>query len=184
MLVIADTNLANATKGQLQQPFKRTFADICPANVTSIRTINSAQETSGLRANSGGAAPVASLQEDGMNSPESPAWGFLEWAVAGLASIGASAAAFVWRLMTRLHVLEIAVRQHQRDLDVSQAANESALFRLAERLAQLHDDHYRLRETIGALPSRADIHDLELRLGERLDSLAVRFDRAFDPRPP
>ena len=31
------------------------------------------------------------------------------------------------------------------------------------------------------LPSRADIHDLELRLGERLDSLAVRFDRAFDP---
>jgi hypothetical protein len=31
------------------------------------------------------------------------------------------------------------------------------------------------------LPSRADIHDLELRLGERMDSLAVRFDRAFDP---
>ena len=31
------------------------------------------------------------------------------------------------------------------------------------------------------LPSRADIHDLELRLGERMDSLAARFDRAFDP---
>ncbi len=31
------------------------------------------------------------------------------------------------------------------------------------------------------LPNRADIHDLELRLGERMDSLAVRFDRAFDP---
>src|SRR6202044_1250304 len=116
-----------------------------------------------------------------MNPPESPAWGFLQWAVAGLASIGASAAAFVWRLMTRLHTLEIAVRQHQHDLDVSQSANESALLRLAERLALLHDDHYRLRETIGGLPSRADIHDLELRLGERMDSLAVRFDRAFDP---
>ena len=116
-----------------------------------------------------------------MNPPESPAWGFLQWAVAGLASIGASAAAFVSRLMTRLHTLEIAVRQHQHDLDVSQSANESALLRLAERLALLHDDHYRLRETIGGLPSRADIHDLELRLGERMDSLAVRFDRAFDP---
>jgi hypothetical protein len=116
-----------------------------------------------------------------MNSPESSPWGFLQWAVAGLASVGASAAAFVWRLMTRLHTLEVAVRQHQHDLDVSQSANESALLRLAERLALLHDDHYRLRETIGALPSRADIHDLELRLGERLDSLAVRFDRSFDP---
>jgi hypothetical protein len=117
-----------------------------------------------------------------MSSPESPPWGFLQWAVAGLASIGVSAAAFVWRSMTRLHVLEITARQHHHDLDVSQSANESALLRLAERLALLHDDHYRLRETIGALPTRADIHDLELRLGERMDSLAVRFDRAFDPR--
>jgi hypothetical protein len=116
-----------------------------------------------------------------MNSPESPPWGFLQWAVVGLASIGASAAAFVWRLMTRLHTLEIAAERHQHDLDVSQSANESALLRLAERLALLHDDHYRLRETMGGLPSRADIHDLELRLGERMDSLAVRFDRAFDP---
>jgi hypothetical protein len=41
---------------------------------------------------------------------------------------------------------------------------------------------FRLRETIGALPTRADIRDLELRLGERMDSLAARFDRAFDPR--
>ncbi len=31
------------------------------------------------------------------------------------------------------------------------------------------------------LPSRVDIHDLEFRLGERLDLLAVRFDRRFGP---
>ena len=119
-----------------------------------------------------------------MNSPESSPLGFLQWAIAGSATIGASAAAFVWRVMTRLQTLEIAVRQHQHDLDVSQSANESALLRLAERLALLHDDHYRLRETIGGLPSRSDIHDLELRLGERLDSLAVRFERTFDPHHP
>ena len=76
--------------------------------------------------------------------------------------------------------MEFTVRQHQRDLDAAQSGNEAALLRLAERLALLHDDHYRLRETIGTLPSRADIHDLEVRLGERLDSLAARFDRAFD----
>ena len=115
-----------------------------------------------------------------MNSPEDSPWGFFQWAIAGLTSLGASTAAFVWRLMTRLHTLEIAVRQHQHDLDVSQSANESSLLRLAERLALLHDDHYRLRETIGGLPNRVDIHDLELRLGERLDSLALRFDRALD----
>ena len=103
-----------------------------------------------------------------MNAPESPPWGFLRWAVGGLASIGASAAAFVWRVITRLHNLEIVVRQHQRDLDVSQSANESALLRLAERLALLHDDHYRLRETIGGLPSRADIHDLEQSWPQRI----------------
>ena len=114
--------------------------------------------------------------------PEDAPWGLLEWGIAGLASIGASGAAFVWRLMTRLHTLEVAVRQHRHDLDMAQSANKLALFRLAERLALLHDDHYRLRETIGALPSRADIHDLELRLGERMDPLASRFDRAFDPR--
>jgi hypothetical protein len=98
--------------------------------------------------------------------------------------MGASGAAFVWRLMTRIHAIEVSVRQQQRDLDLAQSANELALFRLAERLALLHDDHYRLRETIGALPNRTDIHDLELRLGERLDALAARFDRAFDPRHP
>jgi hypothetical protein len=117
-----------------------------------------------------------------LTSPENTAWGFLEWSVAGLASIGASAAAFVWRLMTRLHTLEIDVRQHRHDLDLAQSSNESALLRMAERLALLHDDHYRLRETIGALPNRTDFHDIELRLSERLDSLAARFDRAFDPR--
>ena len=42
-----------------------------------------------------------------MNAPESPSWGFLQWAVGGLASIGASAAAFVWRVMTWLQNLEI-----------------------------------------------------------------------------
>jgi len=115
---------------------------------------------------------------------ENTSWGFLEWAVAGLASIGASAAAFVWRLMTRLHTVEIAVQQQRHDLDAAQTNNEAAMIRLAERLATLHDEHYRLRETIGALPNRADIHDLELRLGDRLDSLVSRFDRAFDQRLP
>jgi hypothetical protein len=114
---------------------------------------------------------------------ENAPWGIVAWAVAGLASIGASAAAFVWRLLMRLHTLEIALRQQRHDLDAAQSTNGSAMLRLAERLATLHDEHYKIRETIVALPNRNDIHDLELRLGERLDSLVSRFDRAFDPRP-
>jgi hypothetical protein len=161
---------------------RKTIADVWPMITARIRAIKSGAKARHPPPPNRAVAPRASLKEDGMNSPESPPWGFLQWAVAGLASLAASAAAFVWRLMTRLHALEIAARQHQHDLDASQSANESALLRLAERLALLHDDHYRLRETIGTLPSRADIHDLELRLGERMESLAVRFDRAFDPR--
>jgi hypothetical protein len=118
-----------------------------------------------------------------MNSSEGPSLGLLEWAIAGLASFAASAAAFVWGLMTRLHSLEVSARQHRRDLDASQSGNESALLHLAERLALLHDDHHRLRETICALPSRADLHELELRLGERIESLAARFDRALEHSP-
>ena len=104
-------------------------------------------------ANSGLRLAQAPARGSNESRTESSPWGFLQWVVAGLASIGASATAFVWHLMTRLHTLEIAVRQHQHDLDVSQSANEFALLRLAERLALLHDDHYRLRETIGGLPS-------------------------------
>ena len=117
-----------------------------------------------------------------LTSPDNAPWGVLEWAIAGLASVGASAAAFIWRLMTRLHTLEITVRQHRHDLETAQSANEAALLRFAERMALLHDDHYRLRETIGALPTRGDIHDLEIRLAERMDALAARFDRALDLR--
>jgi len=124
-----------------------------------------------------------SLSQEVVVTPaENAPWGLLAWAVVGLASIGASCAAFVWRLMMRLYTIEIAVGQQWRDLDAAQSKAESAMLRLAERLAMLHDEHYRLRETIGALPNRTDIHDLELRLGERLDSLASRFDRALDPR--
>ena len=42
--------------------------------------------------------------------------------------------------------------------------------------------HEHFLDRLLALPTRADLHDLELRLGERMESLAVRFDRAFDPR--
>jgi hypothetical protein len=51
---------------------------------------------------------------------------------------------------------------------------------VASRLTQMHDDHFRLRETIGALPTRSDLRDIGDRLAERLTSLADRLDRAID----
>ena len=75
--------------------------------------------------------PDATLRSPGggdlevvVSPAENAPWGFLEWAVAGLASIVASATAFVWRLMTRLHTLEIAVRQQRHDLDAAQSNNK------------------------------------------------------------
>ena len=50
------------------------------------------------------------------------------------------------------------------------------------RIPGLRTKHEHFLDRLLPLPSRADIHDLELRLGERMESLAVRFDRAFDTR--
>ena len=113
-------------------------------------------------------------------TPDGPAWGFAEWAITALGSLAAAALAFVWRLTLRMENMAMAIRQQRRDHETSQTAVDAALARLTERFAQLHDDYYRLRETIGALPNRADFRELELRMSERLDALAARFDRAFD----
>ena len=115
--------------------------------------------------------------------PESQAWGFAEWAITGLGSIAAAAIAFIWRLTFRMENMAMAIRQQRRDHETSQTSVDAALLRLNEKLAQLHDDYYRLRETIGALPNRGDIKDLESRMNERLDALAARFDRALDIQP-
>jgi hypothetical protein len=76
--------------------------------------------------------------------------------------------------------MAMAIRQQRRDHEVSQTSVDVALLRLAERLEQLHEDYYSLRETLGALPNRSDLRELESRMSERLDALAARFDRALD----
>lgn len=106
--------------------------------------------------------------------------GLVQWALTGLASLLVSGGAFLWRLMLRLEKLEATQTRQRVDLDASRSAGEAAMLRLTERIAQMHDDHSRLRETIGALPMRSDIRDLEDRLAERLMSLGERLDRAMD----
>ena len=115
------------------------------------------------------------------NSPScNSTWGFVEWAITGLVTLVASVGAFVWRLLMRLEKLESIQSRQRLDLEATRAAGDAAMLRLAERFAQMHDDHFRLRETIGGLPNRSDLRDLEDRLAERLTSLAARLDRAID----
>jgi hypothetical protein len=73
---------------------------------------------------------------------------------------------------------------------VNQATSETLLLRLQmQQPVRAQTPAFPGRRTkrehfldrLRGLPSRADIHDLELRLGERMDSLAARFDRALDP---
>jgi hypothetical protein len=112
---------------------------------------------------------------------ENTPWGVVQWAATGLITIAVSGGAFLWRLLMRLERLEAAQTRQRADLDATRSATDMALLRLAERIGQMHDDHFRLRETIGSLPNRSDLRDLEDRLAERLTSLADRLDRAIDP---
>lgn len=111
---------------------------------------------------------------------ENPPWNVVEWAITGLSTLVASGAAFIWRLLLRLEKIESAQRRQGSDIDAMRLASDAALLRLADRFAQLHDDHYRLRETMSALPTRSDLRDLEDRLAERLNSVGDRLDRALD----
>ena len=108
---------------------------------------------------------------------ESPSWGFVQWSLTALTTCLASAGGLLWRLALRLETLESAGSRQEADLETTRSSVDAALLRLAERFAQMHDDHFRLREV---LPTRADFRELEDRLGERLESLAARLDRAID----
>jgi hypothetical protein len=109
-------------------------------------------------------------------------WSFVEWIATGLSTLAISAAAFVWRLMSRLERMSVSINHQRVDFDANKQAGETSFARLSERLEQLHDDHYRLRETIGALPSRGDLRDLQDHIGERIETLAARVDRALETR--
>ena len=116
----------------------------------------------------------------GLPNVNEPPWGFVEWLITGLTTLAVSAAAFIWRLMARLERMSLAIARQRADFDANKQASEASFIRLAETLAQMHDDHYRLRETIGGLPNRGDLRDLEKRIGERIETLAARFDRALE----
>lgn len=109
-------------------------------------------------------------------------WGFVECVVTGLSTLAVSGVAFIWRLMVRLERMSISVDRQRGDLDGNIRAGEVSFARLSERLTQMHDDHCRLREAIGALPSRVDLRDLEDRIEQRIEALAARFDRSIEVR--
>lgn len=112
---------------------------------------------------------------------ENAPWGFVDWILTGLSTLIASGGAFLWRLMLRLDKLESAQARQRADLDATRSTGEATMLRLSERFAQMHDDYFRLRETIGSLPTRSDLRDIGDHLAERLTSLAERLDRAIDP---
>jgi len=111
------------------------------------------------------------------SADETP-WSLFEWAVTGIATFVVSAVAFIWRLLARIDRLETSLDQQRLDVDAANKSNESS----AARLDQILADHYRLRETIGALPTRNDLRDVEDHINERIDSVVARLDRALEIR--
>ena len=108
------------------------------------------------------------------------AWGFFEWVATGVATLIASVGAFMWRLTLRLQAIEATLTRQRRDLDLAREASDAAALRLAERLELLFAEHHRLRESVVALPTRADLRSLDEHIAERLDVLAARLDRLLD----
>jgi hypothetical protein len=107
-------------------------------------------------------------------------WGFVEWAITGLVTLVASVGAFVWRLTLRLEAIDASLTRARQDLGETRQASEAAAQRLADRFDQLHEESSRLRESVGALPTRDDLRSLDARIAERLEALAARLDRALD----
>jgi hypothetical protein len=109
-------------------------------------------------------------------------WSFIQWVVTAIATILVSSLAFVWRLAMRVDRFEASLATQSRYWETNASASEAAMLRLAERLAQVHDDHSRIREAVGALPTRNDLRDLEGRVIEQLSALSGRLDRSLDKR--
>lgn len=107
-------------------------------------------------------------------------WGLLQWALTLIVTTVVSGTAFVWRLVMRIDKLETSHVRQRDEFETLRDANDVTLLRLAERFAQLHDDHFRLREAMGAMPTRSDLRELEGRLAVRLTALSDRIDRAID----
>jgi hypothetical protein len=104
----------------------------------------------------------------------------LQWALTLLITTVASGVAFVWRLVIRIEKLETSHVRQRDEFETLRDGYDATMLRLAERFAQLHDDHFRLREAMGAMPTRSDLRELEDRLAVRLTALSDRIDRAID----
>jgi hypothetical protein len=111
-----------------------------------------------------------------------PPWGLVEWAATAVTSTVLAAGAFLWRLAFRLDSACGAIERQRSEIVEVKQAGEVAAQRLAERFLEHHDDHCRLREAVAGLPTRADLRDMEERLGERIEALAARLDHAVDSR--
>jgi hypothetical protein len=103
-------------------------------------------------------------------------WSLFEWVATGLSTAALGSAAFAWRLAARPDRTAASLEWQKAELSAVKYAHENAALRLTERLTQLHDDQCRLRETAAALPTRADLRDMEERLSERIETLGARID--------
>jgi hypothetical protein len=115
-----------------------------------------------------------------MSLPEvsEPPWGFVQWVVTGLSTLALSAAAFIWRLMARLERMSLAIAQQRGDID----AHKVVFVRIGETIAQMSSEYFQLREIISGLPNRSDLRELEDHIGERIEALVARLDRALEKR--
>jgi hypothetical protein len=109
---------------------------------------------------------------------EPPPWSFFQWAITALSTMALGAAAFIWRLMARLERMSLSIAQQRADLD----AHKVLFIRIGETITQMNTEYFQLREIISGLPNRSDLGELEDHIGERIETLVARLDRALEKR--
>lgn len=112
------------------------------------------------------------------------AWGSdAPWSLlASLTTAALGAAGAIWRLALRIDRTSAALASQKSELAATKQAMDASAARLSDRIAQIHDDHCRLREVAAALPTRAELRDMEQRLAERIAALDGRIDDALRER--
>jgi Tfp pilus assembly protein PilO len=95
------------------------------------------------------------------------AWGVIEWALTGMATLGSIVAAWVWRLGSKTDKLEMEVDVLKQTLKEFEKKMAEDTQRLGDKFEQLTDKMDQLREQ---LPSRQFVESQINNLGQRIDN--------------
>lgn len=102
-------------------------------------------------------------------------WQNIETAVIALITGAVAVVGFIWGILWKVNTMGDAIEQQKREI----VASKTEIDKLAQNVAKLHEEHFRLREMLAAQPTKQDLIGLETRLGTQLDRIVQRIDTSL-----